>query len=113
MNDFVINKIKLDEFKLYKLSELNERLGLDKLCNITEIKESPKQEETKTILKSIGYTEEDQLLKYVSTLKTINDWRFFIINQLKIIFGHHNKFNKVFNEKQVRTIKPKKKDFNQ
>lgn len=111
MNDFVINKIKLDEFKLYKLSELNERLGLDKLCNITEIKEPPKQEEIRPILKSLNYTVEENILKFVSTLKTINDWRLFIINELKDIFGHHNKFNRVFNEKQVRTIKPKKKDF--
>jgi len=107
MNDFVINKIKLDEFKIMKLKEIQQKAGLDNLSNLIDLKNDylPSKEECKQLIKIFDAEAETD-----ATFKDKNELRTFISDEIKELIGD-NKGKNVIKGKQLRYIKPKKKDY--
>lgn len=105
MKDNDIRKIEYDKYVLNRICELIERLGLDKLLNQIHKKDMPDKDEAWKIIKSI-----DPDTDKMPEMNTMSHWRNYIIKKLKDLFNH-SKHNKVFDEKQTRLKKPKKKDF--
>lgn len=108
MNDFAINKIGLDELRIINILELQEKFGFDKLLNTvdnTKIDFLPSEKETIHFMSKFWYNKLSS-----KTPKNRDEWRGYMIEVIEDILGHDT-FNKILDSKQVRTPKPKKKDY--
>ena len=105
MNDFAIKKIGLNELRIINILELQEKFGFDKLLNTvdnTKIDYLPSKKETMDIIPKDRYNKLSS-----KTPKTRDEWRSYMIEEIHDILGDDGGID----SKQVRTPKPKKKDY--